>query len=227
MATALATHRPTLANLQGTQAKRERWLVLLVIAGAHVGLIAWLLHAGIVPRQKALEVLQAFLVVPQKIEPRLEQPAPPKPERTVRRTTQPVKPVTPPPISAPAEAPSPVVATPPAPVEVKSTPPAAAPAAPPLAVEAPRFDADYLDNPKPAYPVSSRRRGEEGRVVLRVHVNAGGRAAKVEVQMSSGHSPLDEAAVAAVSRWRFVPARRGSEAIADWVRVPIVFSLKD
>ncbi|MBX3676249.1 MAG: energy transducer TonB [Rhodocyclaceae bacterium] len=121
-----------------------------------------------------------------------------------------------------------MVAPPVAPVEAKPAP-AAAPAveAAPLPVVAPRFDADYLDNPKPAYPVSSRRRGEEGRVMLRVFVDAQGRAAKVEVQESSGHSRLDESAVTAVARWRFVPARRGSEPLAAWVRVPIVFSLRD
>lgn len=41
----------------------------------------------------------------------------------------------------------------------------AANAAPP-ALEPARFDADYLNNPAPAYPLLSRRQGETGRVLL-------------------------------------------------------------
>ena len=37
---------------------------------------------------------------------------------------------------------------------------------------------------------------------------------------------LDRAALSAVKRWRFVPARRGSEAVAGRVIVPIHFNLK-
>ena len=45
-----------------------------------------------------------------------------------------------------------------------------------------------------------------------------------QVERSSGYPRLDEAAVAVVrDRWRFVPARRGEEALAAWVRVPISF----
>ncbi|MFZ5793860.1 MAG: energy transducer TonB, partial [Pseudomonadota bacterium] len=109
-------------------------------------------------------------------------------------------------------------------------PPIAAPQAPPqpsAPVAPPRFDADYLDNPKPVYPPLSRRMGEEGKVVLRVFVDASGLPAQVEVRTSSGSERLDRAAVSAIGRWKFVPARQGSEAVAAWVLVPIVFSLKE
>lgn len=224
MDAALALNRPARAQRRAAQ---ERWLVFLAIAGAHAALIAWLVHAGIVPRQKALDVLQAFLIVPQQVAPRIVPPAPPQPERKIKQAPKPPEPL-PPPLSTTAVEPSATVAPPAAPVEAKPAPAAAPPAqAASLPIVAPRFDAEYLDNPKPAYPVSSRRRGEEGRVVLRVFVDAQGRAAKVEVQDSSGHGRLDESALAAVSRWRFVPARRGNEPFAAWVRVPIVFSLRE
>ena len=213
------------AQLRGAHAAHERWLTLLAIAGVHAALIAWLVHSGIVPRQKALDVLQAFLIVPQAVPPRIEPPSPPRPEKRVQPRTRQPEPTPTPVVSAPAEAPAAITAPPPA-LQPAPTPAPAVEAAA-LSVTAPRFDAEYLHNPKPAYPVSSRRRGEEGRVLLRVHVNAEGRAAKVEVQESSGHERLDESALAAVSRWRFVPARRGSEPVAAWVRVPIVFSLRD
>jgi protein TonB len=90
----------------------------------------------------------------------------------------------------------------------------------------PSFDADYLDNPAPSYPSLSRRAGEEGGVLLQVHVTADGRAEQVTVSRSSGFARLDAAAVEAVRRWRFVPARQGVRAVDGWVLVPINFSLK-
>jgi protein TonB len=89
-----------------------------------------------------------------------------------------------------------------------------------------RFDANYLRNPAPAYPAMSRRLGEEGRVVLRVFVDIDGRPEQVELKNSSGFPRLDQAAEDAVRRWKFVPAKRGEEAVATWVAVPIVFNLK-
>ena len=62
-------------------------------------------------------------------------------------------------------------------------------------------------------------------MVLRVFVSAEGDAKQVEVKRSSGFQRLDLAAEKAVARWRFVPARRGEQAVTAWVVVPIVFSL--
>lgn len=109
---------------------------------------------------------------------------------------------------------------------VQSTP-APAPAAAPAAATAAKVDANYLDNSKPVYPPLSRKAGEQGKVVLRVYVEASGAASRVEVSGSSGFERLDRSAANAVSRWKFVPARQGSEAVAAWVLVPIVFSLKE
>jgi len=87
----------------------------------------------------------------------------------------------------------------------------------------PIFNADYLENPPPPYPQLSRQRGETGQVLLRVYVTADGRAKRVDIDKSSGFERLDTAARNAVSGWRFVPARRGSEHVAAWVLVPIAF----
>lgn len=83
-----------------------------------------------------------------------------------------------------------------------------------------RFDANYLRNPAPAYPAMSRRLGEEGRVVLRVFVDIDGRPEQVELKNSSGFPRLDQAAEDAVRRWKFVPAKRGEEAVATWSPFP-------
>ncbi len=93
------------------------------------------------------------------------------------------------------------------------------------AVTPARFDAAYLHNPRPDYPPLSRRLGEEGRVLLRVRVSREGLAAAVDLEKSSNFERLDEVARAVVSHWRFVPAKRGDEAVETTVIVPIVFRL--
>jgi protein TonB len=107
-------------------------------------------------------------------------------------------------------------ATPPAP----KTQPTASAATPPS------FDAAYLNNPQPSYPAVSRREGEQGRVLLRVHVLPSGQPDQVDVHTSSGFDRLDKAARTAVARWTFSPARSGDRAVAEWVTVPIQFSLQ-
>jgi protein TonB len=90
-----------------------------------------------------------------------------------------------------------------------------------------KFDAAYLNNPKPPYPAAARRRGETGTVHLRVHVNEAGLAAEVEVKTSSGSGILDNTAKETVAKWKFVAARKGNAPVDSWVIVPIKFSLND
>ncbi|MCX7897218.1 MAG: TonB family protein [Rhodocyclaceae bacterium] len=90
----------------------------------------------------------------------------------------------------------------------------------------PRFDADYLENPRPAYPPLARRMGEEGKVVLRVLVSPEGLPIEISLHASSGSERLDRAAQEAVQRWKFIPARQGEVAVAASVLVPIIFSLR-
>ena len=92
-------------------------------------------------------------------------------------------------------------------------------------VSAARFDAAYLQNPKPNYPALSRRLGEEGKVLLKVRVGSDGRPLAVELEKSSNFERLDNAARQVVQSWRFVPAKRGDEAIEATVVVPIIFRL--
>jgi len=80
---------------------------------------------------------------------------------------------------------------------------------------------------RPSYPATARRAGAEGTTVLRVHVRADGTIDDVQISRSAGHAALDEAAAAAVARWRFEPARSGSEAVAVWVLVPVEFRLQN
>ena len=95
-----------------------------------------------------------------------------------------------------------------------------------VATTPPSYKAAYLHNPPPAYPRISKRRGEEGKVLLRVKVNQQGRAALVKLHQSSGSTRLDNAARKAVNRWRFVPAKKAGKTVSGWVIVPVVFKLR-
>ncbi|MBE9610627.1 energy transducer TonB [Chitinilyticum piscinae] len=85
--------------------------------------------------------------------------------------------------------------------------------------------AAYLQNPPPDYPPEARRNGEEGSVVLRVEVNAQGRPENVGFRQRSGYRRLDEAARQAVLRWRFIPAQRNGQPVADTADVTLTFRL--
>lgn len=89
----------------------------------------------------------------------------------------------------------------------------------------PDHRAAYLDNPRPAYPFSARKQGIEGRVMLKVLVDAAGSVTSVSVLTSSSHAGLDDAAIEAVRHWRFVPARKNGEASVGEAIVPIEFHL--
>ncbi|MGH7414593.1 MAG: energy transducer TonB [Candidatus Rokuibacteriota bacterium] len=77
----------------------------------------------------------------------------------------------------------------------------------------------------PHYPEAARREGAEGVVTLRFEVLTSGKVGAVQVQRSAGRQDLDRAAVEAIKTWLFEPARRGKEAVAVWVTLPVRFEL--
>jgi protein TonB len=183
--------------------------------------------------------------------PRAAEPPRPKPVPKKKIAQPPVEkpapaPAPPPVLALPQTAPTPEVAVP-VPAPQKETPavaardekpaqaepgPSAARAAP-LSEKAgsakttpPVSDAAYLRNPQPRYPMSARRKGEQGTVLLKVLVTREGSAASVSVDKSSGSTVLDDAALDAVRKWRFVPALRGGQPVEAWHLVPIVFRLE-
>lgn len=89
------------------------------------------------------------------------------------------------------------------------------------------FRANYAHNPKPEYPSIAKSRGWQGKVMLRVQVSAEGLSDAVAVETSSGHEILDEAAIEAVKKWKFIPAKRGETPVASSVIVPIIFTLRE
>lgn len=196
--------------------------LLGVVIGLHVGaLLLFLAAKSVAPKIMELPLIVDFIQPPQ-----LEQPLRPKPV-PVRE-----------PVLKPQRAPSAKAPTPPLETTQSTVAAAQAPAVPqvqikPVAVAAPaeqtsqpRFDADYLRNPAPPYPPLSKRMGDEGKVILRVVVTAQGGAESVEIKTSSGSARLDEAAQRTVRNWKFIPARRGENAVESAVLVPIIFKLE-
>lgn len=202
-------------------------LVMLAHAGAWYGLSQ--LKQGIIP-PRPLKVIEVALLPPPPPPPKVK-PEPPKPEPKPKAQPR-VKPV-----PRPLLPPQPVAerimeqAPEPAPLAVAPSPPAPVSEAPPKAaepvVEAPRFNAAYLNNPPPVYPLAARRRGIEGRVLVRAEVQADGSCSRVALKKTSGSELLDQAALEAVRKWHFVPAKKGAQAITAWVEVPITFKLEN
>jgi periplasmic protein TonB len=77
----------------------------------------------------------------------------------------------------------------------------------------------------PSYPATARRSGVQGTTHLRVQVLADGRVGEIVVEVSAGHPDLDRAATDAIRRWHFEPARKGADAVATWVLLPVEFRL--
>ena len=77
----------------------------------------------------------------------------------------------------------------------------------------------------PRYPDAARRQGITGTTTLLFEVLETGRVGEVRVESSAGHPDLDQSAAEAIKKWRFEPARRGNQAVAVWLRMPVKFVL--
>jgi protein TonB len=153
-------------------------------------------------------------------------PTPPPQPSEVPVEATPVPTVTPPPTPAPTP-----VATPrpaPRPAATPRKEPTRAPSTKPSTASSGAEGTakpQYLSNPAPQYPESSRAAREQGTVMLRVEVDAKGRPASVQISRSSGFKELDAAAVRAVRRWRFKPATLAGAPVAASINVPVQFQL--
>ena len=216
----------------------------LGVRGAVVGAVIvlhllglWALQAGLL--QRVVTWVVPVMAVSEAVDVPVPPPPPakplPRPATTVSpppaaavATSAPELPLAVPAASAPVAsapiglpAPSPVQnSAPVAPAPVTATP------TPGPKIALPSTQADYLNNPKPAYPALSRRLGEQGRAVVRVLIGADGLPQKAELHSSSGFERLDRAALDTVMRWRYVPGKRGDVPEAMWFNVPLNFVLE-
>jgi len=80
---------------------------------------------------------------------------------------------------------------------------------------------------KPPYPSSARSSNVEGTSYVKVLVNSSGKVEESFLAGSSGNSILDEAAVKALYKWRFTPAKDGfGKTCPCYITIPIKFNLK-
>jgi len=205
------------SRLQANEATQKNWLFMGGIIALHAALLTVAVVGIGSPSQKVTPPRIIGMLVSDQPAATIDAPKPAEPE--VRKTQPTPTRQTPlPPISnaPPSER---AIAAPPA------APAPAAPAANAGQVSLPRTDASHLNNPKPVYPASSRRAGEQGRVLLSVYILPDGNVGEIKLKQSSGHTRLDQSALESVRRWRYLPAKRGNEPIPYWYVQPIAFSL--
>lgn len=232
----MLTHPATISPQRTYLAQGVSARAIACVVVMHLCVFAWLFSQASHSMPVPLPALMVQIIAPTALPMAAPvQPKPTQPAVKPKTAPQPVAPRTPAPVLA-AQTPAPAAHQESAPaINPPALPQAAAPSAgsaqPSAGVPTPafvpaRFDAGYLQNPAPVYPSISRRLGEEGRVMLRVFVESNGLPSQVEIKNGSGSSRLDQAAREAVLRWKFIPARQGSDTVAAWVLVPIVFNLR-
>ena len=110
--------------------------------------------------------------------------------------------------------------------------PPAAPAAPiatarPEPVRVPPVIDAARNCKKPSYPPASVRLGEAGTVLLRFLIDTDGRVKSSDVQSSSGHKRLDEAAREALSLCRFKPGISDGQPVEAWATLRYTWVLQE
>jgi protein TonB len=211
----------------------QRRLVTVGILAAHLAAVWGLLQVNAV-RDAVRQSAPMFvdLIVPPAPPAPSVPPAPPPTPRPV-----PARPLPAPVLAAapsPAPAPFVVPVPPPEPAPEPALPappvvaaPPAAPAPPPAPSVIPASAVQYLEPPAVVYPRLSKRNGEAGLVVVRAYIDtSGGAPRSVQVDKSSAHPRLDEAALAAVRKARFKPYTENGRPVEGWALVPIEFELE-
>lgn len=217
-----------LERLDARASGRIRLTGLLGAGAMHAAAWFWVVsYQAPVSAQIAQAPIMVSLITAPEI--KIASPEPEKVEPPPKlKPRPPVQKQKPPLLATKSETPvveeAPAPEPPPPPVAATAPPREEAPAPP---IIPPRFNADYLQNPRPPYPSMSRRLREEGTVMLRVLVSATGLPERVELNKSSGSARLDQSALETVQqRWKFTPARQGNMPTEAWVLIPISFSLE-
>ena len=198
---------------------RDRLLIVAGVACAHV-LLLWFYTSSSSQSKSAHREMSISMALPSQTQTAAVEPKPQVKPKSVK--PEPVPQVAAPDTAAemPVETsnPSPPVES--APSQPENIPPG-------LPDSEPDFQAAYLNNPLPGYPMVARRMGWQGKVVLNVEVLENGLPGQIKLHQSSGREVLDNAAIQAVRSWRFVAARQNGQIVAKWFLVPIPFILKE
>lgn len=116
-------------------------------------------------------------------------------------------------------------------LEAPEPPPRTAAASAPSAPAPQQARVDAPPSPRrtirPRYPEGARRRGEQGDVTLELEVDVHGIVVGVKVVAGCGFAELEQAAVSAVRKALFRPARRADKPVSSRARLTLTFRLKD
>ncbi len=80
---------------------------------------------------------------------------------------------------------------------------------------------------KPSYPSSCKRQGHEGTTVLEVTILSKGKRGNIEIIQSAGCDSLDKAAIKALKKAKYIPAKRLGIAITTTKKIAFNFKLED
>ena len=86
--------------------------------------------------------------------------------------------------------------------------------------------ADFSTCEKPKWPEGAKARKEAGTVTLKFLIGADGKFKKSQVQKSSGHQDLDEAARAGIEKCGFKPALKAGKPVESWMQMQYVWVLE-
>ncbi|WP_440225447.1 energy transducer TonB [Dokdonella sp. MW10] len=193
----------------------------------HVAAVAMLALPGTAPVAAVREVVATTITMHEKPPEPVMLPPPPEPQPRPRPRREPVPVARPQPIPIVAEATTSMPVPPVA--DVIDEGPAIVDA--PVADPGPGTSAGanvtlaYAALVQPSYPDASRKKGEQGTVLLRVLVDVEGRVDTIEVARSSGSQRLDRAARDAVQKSRFRPVIVDGVPRPAWGLVPIAFTI--
>ena len=79
---------------------------------------------------------------------------------------------------------------------------------------------------RPKYPEIAQEAGIEGTVFIQAFIDKQGRVIETTIIKGIPNTGLDEAAIEAIRKTRFRPARQRERAVGVWISIPVNFKLK-
>ena len=195
--------------------RKLNWPAILLIAALHIVVITALIRMDVIVIKKKPQPLVVDLIAEAAPPP---ADVPPEPRTTPEEIVPQL--VTPPQIVETAAPPPPQLVVAPPPVRPA---PVAAPS--PAMMVIGNLDEKMISGNPPRYPMESRRKREQGTVLLRLLIGTDGRVAQVSIAESSGFERLDQAALQAARSWRWQPMIRDGQPVEVRGTMPITFGL--
>ena len=79
---------------------------------------------------------------------------------------------------------------------------------------------------RPVYPEIAQEAGIEGVVIVQAFIDERGRVKETLILKGVPNTGLDEAAMSAIKKTRFRPAKQRERAVGVWISIPVNFRLK-